>query len=425
MARFTVEVEGMDSCPRPGYTRLVAISRGRLLAPALLLALVATASASALDLRFLFLSGDKIRLTERADLRRYEDGKFVGLAYREERGVLAASGDEKSARLTGDFYVFEETKHDAQLVAKRIDDVVPVSLTIKWNGESSLDPGETDPGYPSVRSFPVLPAGPVEAGQGWQAYGVRVVDPFRDGTFTRVKIYSDYKYAGTRVSGGRTVATINAQYAMRYKAGDDPYGDKRIAAISGKHVVAITYDPDVERPTFMSDQMEEQYTLADGKSLSFKGFILTWFGGIEPMDTIRIAKEVTDTLKGGGVEGVDVTAGDKGVTLTVNNLHFVADQATVLPEERSRLQVLADALKKIPDRTFLVIGHTARYGSVESQESLSAERAKAIVDYLVGTGMEAKRFIYQGRGAREPVAPNDTEENMARNRRVEITILQD
>jgi hypothetical protein len=189
MARFRGEVEGMDSRRHRRYTRFVATRRGTHLAPALLLALVATAPSSALDLRFLFLSGDKIRLTERADLRRYEDGKFVGLAYREERGVLVASGDEKSARLTGDFYVFEETKHDAQLVAKRIDDVVPVRLTIKWNGESALDPGQTDTGYPTARSFPVLPAGTVEAGQGWQAYGVRVVDPFRDGTFTRVPAY--------------------------------------------------------------------------------------------------------------------------------------------------------------------------------------------------------------------------------------------
>ncbi len=143
------------------------------------------------------------------------------------------------------------------------------------------------------------------------------------------------------------------------------------------------------------------------------------------MDRVRLAEEVTERLKEGGVEDVEVSEGERGVTLTVNRIHFVADRATVLAEERGRLEVLADALKGIPGRTFLVVGHTARYGSVESQESLSVERAKAIVDYLVTQGIEAGRFLYEGKGAREPVAPNDTEENMARNRRVEIVILED
>lgn len=394
---------------------------------ALALALLVAVSwqVEALDLRFLFLSGDKIRLTERADLRRYENGAFLGLAYREVRGVLDASGDQSSASLSGEFYVFEETKHDTRLVAKRVDDVVPVRLTVRWNGESELDPGQADPGYPSLRSFPVLPAGPVQTGQSWQAYGVRVVEPFRDGVFTRVRIYSDYRYTGTEVREGREVAVIKAQFAVRYKAGDDPAGDPRIKAISGKHVVTISFDAEASRPTFMSDQMDEQYTLRDGKSLAFKGFILTWFDGIEPMDRVRLAEEVTERLKEGGVEDVEVSEGERGVTLTVNRIHFVADRATVLAEERGRLEVLADALKGIPGRTFLVVGHTARYGSVESQESLSVERAKAIVDYLVTQGIEAGRFLYEGKGAREPVAPNDTEENMARNRRVEIVILED
>jgi outer membrane protein OmpA-like peptidoglycan-associated protein len=400
-------------------------SAGRQVRLALALLTIAVPPAPALDLRYLFLSGDKIRLTERADLRRYEDGKFVGLAYREVRGILSAQGDKAASRLEGEFYVFEETKHDARLVAKRIDDVVPVSLTVRWNGESELDRGQADPGYPSSRSFPVLPAGSVEPGESWQAYGVRVVEPYRDGKFTRVKIYVDYRFGGTEMREGREVAMIRAQYAVRYKAGDDPAGDDRIIGISGKHVVTITYDPEAARPSFMSDQMEEQYSLRDGKSVAFKGFILTWFEGIEPLDRVRVAKEVTDGLKKGGVENVDVSQGDRGVTLTVKDIHFVADQATVLPDELPRLQLLAQTLAKVPNRSFLVLGHTAQYGSVETQESLSVDRAKAIVDYLVSQGIEARRFIYEGRGAREPVAQNDTEENMARNRRVEIVILED
>ncbi len=56
---------------------------------------------------------------------------------------------------------------------------------------------------------------------------------------------------------------------------------------------------------------------------------------------------------------------------------------------------------------------------------LSVKRAKTIVDYLVSQGISPKRFMYEGKGGTEPVAPNDTEENMAKNRRVEIIVLED
>ncbi len=79
----------------------------------------------------------------------------------------------------------------------------------------------------------------------------------------------------------------------------------------------------------------------------------------------------------------------------------------------------------MPERSFLVVGHTAKIGTEESQLSLSVERAKTIVDYLTGQGIEAERFIYEGRGGTKPVAANDTEENRAKNRRVEIIILED
>ena len=125
------------------------------------------------------------------------------------------------------------------------------------------------------------------------------------------------------------------------------------------------------------------------------------------------------------LEDVDIIETEEGVKLTLNNIHFIADKAIILPEEKERLDALAETLKKIKDRTFLVVGHTAKAGTVKEQYELSVKRAKAIVDYFVSKGMEAKRFLYEGRGATEPVAPNDTEENMRKNRRVEIYILED
>jgi OOP family OmpA-OmpF porin len=82
-------------------------------------------------------------------------------------------------------------------------------------------------------------------------------------------------------------------------------------------------------------------------------------------------------------------------------------------------------LKLIGGRSFRVIGHTADVGSRESQHDLSVKRARAVVNFLSSHGISARRFLYEGRGGSEPLAPSDTEENMAKNRRIEIFILED
>ncbi len=71
----------------------------------------------------------------------------------------------------------------------------------------------------------------------------------------------------------------------------------------------------------------------------------------------------------------------------------------------------------------MAVGHTADIGSEESQYVLSVERARVIIQEMVERGIPADRFIYEGKGGTEPIAPNDTEEGKAKNRRVEFVIL--
>ena len=64
------------------------------------------------------------------------------------------------------------------------------------------------------------------------------------------------------------------------------------------------------------------------------------------------------------------------------------------------------------------------HGSKESSKKLADERARSVAEFLIKLGVKDKKQVFiQGLGAENPVAPSDTEENKARNRRVEITIL--
>lgn len=115
---------------------------------------------------------------------------------------------------------------------------------------------------------------------------------------------------------------------------------------------------------------------------------------------------------------------EAGIRLTMQNLRFKADSAELLPEEAKRLDQIAAVLKEAPQSQFLVEGHTASTGNEKGEQQLSEERARNIALELSKRGIAEDKFICKGSGGRKPVASNATPEGKARNRRVEITILE-
>ena len=115
---------------------------------------------------------------------------------------------------------------------------------------------------------------------------------------------------------------------------------------------------------------------------------------------------------------------DKGVRLSVRDLKFVADSAQLLPQERGRLDAVAEVLKSVPGGTFLIEGHTAAVGRPAGEQQLSEERAQSVIAELVKRGLKAEQFMFKGYGGTQPVGDNNTDAGRAANRRVEITILQ-
>ena len=125
-------------------------------------------------------------------------------------------------------------------------------------------------------------------------------------------------------------------------------------------------------------------------------------------------------------ESISVKAPENVIKITMHDeILFVADSAEILPDETDRLNIIAEALKKVgPNTHFLIEGHTADLNRPEGQRILSLQRADKIAEELAKRGIEANRMQTAGYGATRPIAPNDTAENRAKNRRVEITILR-
>lgn len=115
---------------------------------------------------------------------------------------------------------------------------------------------------------------------------------------------------------------------------------------------------------------------------------------------------------------------DKGVRLSVRDLKFVADSSQLLPQEKERLDAVAEVLKSVPDGTFLIEGHTAAVGLPAGEQQLSEERAQSVIKEMVKRGLKEEQFMFKGYGGTRPVGDNNTDAGRAANRRVEITILQ-
>ena len=250
-----------------------------------------------------------------------------------------------------------------------------------------------------------------------------------------------------------------------------------VSSASGTHDLDIIVDAESLAPLFIRDRFDESFALVAGGSERRSGFSLFFFEGSAPVDRgadgAAIAQAIAkrgagdkvgpaatgqgdgdkaaaeaaaagpkplDIGEGPGLEGnVDSAAMDKagalraagleldtspeGLVLRVKDLRFVADSDAILPSERWRLDAIAAALKALPGRSFLVAGHSAGVGKAVGELELSVKRAKKVSDELAARGIEASRLLYRGYGSGRPLEPNDTEEGRAKNRRVEITIL--
>ena len=113
-----------------------------------------------------------------------------------------------------------------------------------------------------------------------------------------------------------------------------------------------------------------------------------------------------------------------GLRLTISNLQFKPNSPELMEDENKRLDKIALVLLEIPDCRLMIEGHTARIGQEEGELQLSIERAKAIKNALSKRGFPEENIIVRGSGGTKPIADNSTYEGRAKNRRVEITILE-
>jgi outer membrane protein OmpA-like peptidoglycan-associated protein len=111
------------------------------------------------------------------------------------------------------------------------------------------------------------------------------------------------------------------------------------------------------------------------------------------------------------------------MSLGGDHLKFEFDKAELRPQDRELLSRIAGILLTSNDYAISVNGHTDDVGTVEYNQKLSERRAQAVRDYLVEAGLPPEIFTVTGHGKSLPLVEGTSEEARAKNRRVELGIV--
>lgn len=297
-------------------------------------------------------------LVERTNLRRYVNGKYVGLTSREVRSFVSPSEPplmrfkakgsvyENDQWYDGSFYVMEETLRNSQVAGAGIHEAVQSVFHISKNGQLTM---YKDNGYPSFRSFPAYTAEKVNVGESWKAVAERSVDPLNKGVFTKIPMQVLYTFSGAETYKGQAVYRIKAIWQTYYDAQNRDFGgDSSLQKARGGHKADIIVLQETGEPILTIDNVDETFFWIDGTQVNFKGTITLFtefppafdsqriMAALNRVATVKDGKTGTDkkfsgtekSVSGGTVAGSGkLTASDKKTGAdAVKTEKFVTDE---------------------------------------------------------------------------------------------------
>jgi outer membrane protein OmpA-like peptidoglycan-associated protein len=377
-----------------------------------------------------YKAGDKYRVVSKVSMDIFVDRK---LSYRSEivnriaMEIISVSGD--SSRQSALFQSAETT-----VPVGGADSGASASNTFTWAkdyeavfDQDKLGRMKIDSQYymPNVRDVPVFPDRDLEVGETWVANGTEVHD-FRDSygiekpyiipftalyTYLGMKNWKDTEYPAF---------TVSYRIFMEPSAVPGKVYPRRIQSSSDQ---TVYWDTDHGQPAAYEEYFRTIFDLSDGQTWEYRGRAEAEVVESPPMDKEDLAKNIADDIA--AIPDANVRVTGEGIVISLENIQFAADSAVLRSSEYSKLDIIAEILMKYPDRDILVGGHTALAGTAAARLQLSQERAASVADYLIRKKVRtADRVVIRGYGADQPIADNRTAEGMARNRRVEIVILE-
>ena len=281
---------------------------------------------------------------------------------------------------------------------------------------------------PTVQSVPSFSDKKIKIGESWISQGLEVHDcreMFNMEEAIQVPFTASYTYTADEDVDGKTLQVIEVEYKFyQDNLSENQYNyGCTYAGTQGQAIQKIWWDN--ERGEL--DQYSEEFIIymydTYNNTFTFRGIAhgeVTEYKSVNNKDNLKKLQKKVEKYK---LDNISVKQGDKGLTISLDNIQFEPDSVILLPSEKKKLEKIGEILKEF-NNDLLITGHCADRGTVKMQQKLSEERADAVAGFLVQKGIRDQYHVFtQGKGATEPVASNDTEAGRIKNRRVEITIM--
>ncbi len=141
------------------------------------------------------------------------------------------------------------------------------------------------------------------------------------------------------------------------------------------------------------------------------------------MSNVSITSDETINLDGSVTIHAEIKKMAEGVKMELQNINFETNSSTLNPSSYEQLDMLVDNLKMNSDIKIELSAHTDDVGADAYNFKLSDQRAAAVAEYLIAKGIAKSRIISKGYGKTQPLVPNTSDENRAKNRRVELKVI--
>ena len=398
----------------------------------------ASSSLYAEVFRFRFKDGDTYRINSTVTEDVYLNGQFAHQAYITNRVTVEVSdvqptsnGKPSSALHTCTFMTSEQNSNRTFSWGREYPSVFRRDeFGIYTIGEQYF--------MPVVRDVPVFPQHDVKKGESWrhsasEAHDLR--DNFNIQKPFVVPVDVTYTYQGPTQREGKTYQLIEVNYDLYYDIPLKNLQNRRNgnAALPMLYPVRtmgyskqrLYWDNEAGLLPYYDEVFTIMMELNTGAVIEYRGSAKAEITALQRMDKEEIAGVLDKNIRDMGISNTTVEKTDEGITISLENIQFEPDSARLLPAEKEKIEKIGKLLSAYPDYELLISGHTALAGKAEDRQVLSEQRAAAVANYLVELGVREQHHIFtRGFGAEKPVAPNTTEANRARNRRVEITVLE-
>lgn len=280
---------------------------------------------------------------------------------------------------------------------------------------------------PNLRDLPTFPDTALRPGDEWTMPAQETMDFQLIKVKIPLKVF--YRYTGQSPllypgeEKGRLFDRFEYTYSFHRPV---VHPSSPVVQVHGFSSDQLWFDREQGIPVFDSNRLKYTFLMRDGSVVEYLYRIDSWwrkFKRTTDEEKIKIAKRLGKELEDS--KSISVRPDATGVILDLNDILFETDSDKLSPRAAAELGKVAAILKKqFPNREIRISGHTDSTGSASYNKELSTRRARSVGNALQQQhDLDPRRMSFQGYGESRPVAPNETKEGRAKNRRVEILIV--